>query len=494
MSLGHGWSFAPSVRTPAVVGLAGSLLLSGAAYWVGAVPLWFRRPGEPILSLMRIGSIPPRIAFYVGLGALIAAWLVLGRQLLGEPGRILWREVRRIGYLWLTPMVLAPPLGSRDVWAYAAQGQLVYHGLDPYTSGPSALPGAFADEVSARWVSTPAPYGPLWLLIGRGLAAIVGEHVTLTVVVLRLIAVAGLIMTAVGLPGLAAVAGGRIDVAMWLVIANPFVLYLGIGGGHNDMLMVGLMLVGLRLVVGCPTTSRLVIAAALIAAAAAVKSPAVVALPFAALLWIGAPFGREPVDWRRCVSATTVAIVTGAVIFALITLASGLGLGWVKQINSAAPIVNWMSVPSLLAILARAVIGHPHGASRVNPTMRGFRTAGTVLTLVTLPALWWVAIRRTTWAMLATALFLLVVLGPTVQPWYFIWSLAVAAALALRARTVVVFAAASIALTIMIEPGGRGFQMHPQVIGMIAGSAALCSYVFRSVLTPSPQRADALRA
>ena len=62
------------------------------------------------------------------------------------------------------------------------------------------LPGAFSVEVSHRWIDTPAPYGPLWLLMGHIIAAVVGNHVGITVAVLRLLAIIGLLILAATVP------------------------------------------------------------------------------------------------------------------------------------------------------------------------------------------------------------------------------------------------------------------------------------------------------
>ena len=142
------------------------------------------------------------------------------------------------------------PLGSRDLWAYAAQGQLVRHGLDPYTLGPSALPGSFAEEVSHRWVDTPAPYGPLWLTLDRFVA--VRGHQRLGRGG-RAEAVRGRSVSCCSRGRCRCWpqrAGGRADLAIWVGLANPLVLVLGVGGGHNDLLMVGLMAAALVVATG----------------------------------------------------------------------------------------------------------------------------------------------------------------------------------------------------------------------------------------------------
>jgi alpha-1,6-mannosyltransferase len=463
-----------SPRLAAYVGLAGSIVISVLSYWVAAIPVFFRRPNTPVISWFTINGAPEKVLFYVGLAALILAWLQLGRLSLDRVPGTDWRWLRRVACWWLAPIVAAMPLGSRDLWAYAAQGQLVRHGLDPYTSGPSALPGAFAEEVSHRWVDTPAPYGPLWLTLDRFVAD-VATNVWAAMVVLKLFAVVGFVLLAWALPLLAKRAGGRADLAIWIGLANPLVLVLGVGGGHNDLLMVGLMAAALVVATGPGSWLRTLGLASVIATAAiAIKSPAVVALAFLVPLWLHhAPSAQGWRNRRGIVLASLIVAAGSIALFAAFTAVSGLGWGWIKLVNSAAPIVNWMSLPSLLAICWNLALGITHGTTSVNATMRGFRTAGTAISIVLLLGAWLVALRRQWWQLLAAALLVVVVLGPSVQPWYFCWALAVAAAFVTRRAWICWLSAASVALVVVIRPNGTGLQMQPPVFPIAAGAALL---------------------
>ena len=380
-----------SVRSIGWLGFAGCSTMAVSSYWVGAVPLYFRQSGAPVRAVFPVGALAPRIAFYLGLIALFIAWGAMGRRVLGVESSPDWRMLRRIGLSWSAPMMASVPLASRDLWAYAAQSQLVLHHLDPYNLGPSALPGAFSVEVSHRWIDTPAPYGPLWLYTGRGIAAVIGGHVGLTVAALRLLAALGLILVAFSLPTLARRAGGEPGRAIWLVVANPITVILGIGGGHNDMLMVGLMSVGL-LIVTRPSWSirNLLLGTILLTMAVAIKSPAAVALAFAVPIWFAgrrAATGNQT-SIRSAVGTSAAALFTAVGLFTLITWLSGLGLGWVKQVNSAASVVSWMSFPSGAAILWDLVHGQLHRSLKLDAQMTDFRTVGTVVSIGLLAALW----------------------------------------------------------------------------------------------------------
>ena len=118
-----------------------------------------------------------------GLTALCTAWW-FGRRL-ASPSR--WIVVTAA--LWILPMLVVPPLASRDLYAYACQGALFDSGLNLYAVGVSAQPCPWLDSVSVVWRDTPTPYGPLFLLL-TGAAAAFGSQVA-AIGVFRLLAVVG---------------------------------------------------------------------------------------------------------------------------------------------------------------------------------------------------------------------------------------------------------------------------------------------------------------
>jgi hypothetical protein len=169
---------------------------------------------------------------------------------------------------WSTPLLLIPPLFSRDAWSYAAQGALVAEGYNPYEVGPGVLSGHIVEAVDPMWMQTPAPYGPLPLAYG-GLVA----HLTLDPYVLmlahRLLAVLGIVLIAWAVPRLATACRVDPTFATWLVVLNPMLITHGIGAAHNDVLMLGLACSAFALAL----TGRWGTAAVVAGAAAAVKLP-----------------------------------------------------------------------------------------------------------------------------------------------------------------------------------------------------------------------------
>ena len=224
----------------------------------------------------------------LGLGLYAAAWLRLCRHVARAEGAD--REdalalVRHATVVWSAPLVLAPPLFSRDGWSYAAQGVLTHFRISPYEHGPGVLVGPIVQGVDPRWMETAAPYGPIPLLFGDAVAGFTGNPWML-VIAHRSFALIGLALLAWSVPRLAAWAGINPALSSAVVLCSPLMLAHGVGGLHNDLLMVGLM------------TSALVLAAergwmwgaALGGLAAAVKLPgglvcigvALIALPVGA--------------------------------------------------------------------------------------------------------------------------------------------------------------------------------------------------------------------
>ena len=146
-------------------------------------------------------------------------------------------------------------------------------GVDPYVWGPGYLNDKFSVSVDAPWQWTPSPYGPVFLWLAGRIVALAGNHLVPAVIMLRLLSVVGLLLVAWALPRLARAHGVPPQRALWLGVANPFVLLHGIGGAHNDTLMVGLLVAGLAIASKSPSTRRLVVATAWSASPRSSRSP-----------------------------------------------------------------------------------------------------------------------------------------------------------------------------------------------------------------------------
>src|SRR5262245_12278465 len=107
------------------LGFAGSVLLSVGAYVGGALPTVFPDV-NPVTIFQRHLGPPVYIVWAVGTASLVSAWW-LGRRHIGRGVlRPSWVLVTAV--LWILPMLVCPPTGSRDVYAYSCQGALMAAG------------------------------------------------------------------------------------------------------------------------------------------------------------------------------------------------------------------------------------------------------------------------------------------------------------------------------------------------------------------------------
>ena len=116
----------------------------------------------------------------------------------GTPLKHLWLILG----LWMIRTVVAP-IFSRDVFSYAAQGEMVSHHINPSTTGPSPSVPVPLNRVDSLWLNAPAPYGPLFLMIDGFFASASFHHTLVTVILLRLLAAAGVTLITWVVPKLA---------------------------------------------------------------------------------------------------------------------------------------------------------------------------------------------------------------------------------------------------------------------------------------------------
>jgi alpha-1,6-mannosyltransferase len=459
---------------PVLLGLLGSVLLATMAAGAGGIlvsdPLLSGGP----LSWIRYGHGHDlaTVALYLGVGMIVWAWVRLGRDVLSGTATV--QQVQVASAVWTAPMLLSPPLFTRDVYSYLAQGALALRGLDPYQLGPAKLPpGAIADNVHYVWQTTPAPYGPLFILIAKTINQLTGDDLILGVIGIRLVLLSGLALLAYALPRLADQLGGDRTIVLWLVIANPLTVVHLVGGPHNDLLMTGLLATGTLLVM----VRRHVAGITLVTAAMAVKASAGIALPFLVWIWAARLPGNRRAQLLRA-GAGSVAVF--AAVFTAITVLSGVGLGWIPALNAPSLIVNWMSLPTAAGQLTHALAA-PFGRFSDGPFIMVCRLLGSAVFVAVFARQWWLARDGAVAAVQRAALVLLwaALLAPATLPWYLTWSLVLGAALPWPRRSLAWAVAASTWLVLCTYPTGQSafndwpYQLEMVAVSLVAGAALL---------------------
>ena len=237
----------PAGGSPSAPSARSAWSLSGSA--IGSVPQpagdkwWFTVPvGTGLgahLGLLRLGRRPPgrlgRESASTPTGAACRSapsWLILG--------------------LWGLPFFLGAPLFSRDLYSYVAQGHLADHGLNPYVVAPAALGPRQPPLLDRLGVAAHGlPVRPT--LRGRQPRRSIR---------IRIIAGARRswcsgpsswsvsVLLMVSLPVLARRLGNDPGLALWLAVLSPLALFSFVSSGHNDALMLGLMLAGITIGIG----------------------------------------------------------------------------------------------------------------------------------------------------------------------------------------------------------------------------------------------------
>ena len=436
-------------------GLAGSVLLAVAAHLGGVGPVW--QPNTEVLDLLRgaHGVVMP-LAWVIGIALLTTAWWA-GRHVVPDTR---WAYVT--AGLWLLPMLLPAVLGSRDIYSYACQGAVVAAGGNPYTAGPGELGCPWLESTAPIWRDSPAPYGPLFVLLAGGAAAL-GGTLAGTLALLRAVAVAGVLLTAVCLPVLAGRAGVPPHRAVWWTLACPLVAVHLVSGAHNDAVMVGLLVAGLTVAATARERWPLLIAAgALLGLAVAVKATATVVVPFAALVAAGGAGGLRPLLVR---GGTVVAGATAALL--AVTVASGLGFGWVRGLTRSGDSRQWTSPPTAVGLTVDYLGRVFGGAWHAVPVTR---VIGLVVLAVVLVALWWRARHGDPLLGAGLALAATVALSPVFHPWYATWPLAVLAATWARPsprRTPWLLVPCAVA-AVLVLPDGTSLALVTRLPGALA--------------------------
>jgi alpha-1,6-mannosyltransferase len=455
------------VRTIAL-GTVGSVLILVSALGAGAILAQDPLIGRGALSWIRYGHgrMLATVVLYVGFLLVVWAWVRLGRHVLA--GRVGTRPVLVAAACWIVPMLFSPPVFSRDAYLYIAYGTLPLHGFDPFTVGPGNLDvDPVVDNVDSFWQSTPAPYGPLFILLAKGVISITGTNMIMGVLLMRLGLVVGVLLLMWALPVLVRHLGGRLPVAMWLAIAGPMTVVHLIGGPHNDVLMVGFLAAGTALVLD----RRHVAGIVLVTIGVAVKATGAVALPFLVWVWAG---HLSSTRWRNFARACACSVGIFVATFAVATIVSGVNLGWIAALDAPTAIVNWLSLPTGVGELIHSVVGLVIDLDKVY-FVNAMRVVGGILMIVILVKQWWRArdggpdaVKRA-----AIALLVVAILSPATLPWYLTWGFMLAAALPWKRRQLAVQVSLAVFLVLTYTPAGDDLLYNWLFIACAAGVSVL---------------------
>lgn len=385
----------------------------GVGYLIMAPGSWLAvHPAVLPLRTTTAGVVICAVLLSIGVLLLMRSWLRLAQRI---PS---WGEdsvpaMYKALVMWGSPLLLCFPIYSRDVFSYWAQGGLLHAGQNPYQSGVSELPGWFAVGADGLWAESPSPYGPLFLLMARGIWYVSHGVPEMSIILFRLLAVAGVVLMVLVLPRLARAFGSPPGWVLWLCLLNPLSLIVFIPASHNDALMIGLMLCG----AWCALLRKRLVAVLLITAAVAIKPIAIVVLPFVILLTLKdtSRYLLRVREWAFVGVAALVLLGGGGWLL-------GVGVGWFTASLSAGSAILQTAPVGLLGLgigyLSQWTVGAD--AEQVAAVIYAVARALSAVILAVLllmprlgnPMLW-----------AGYGLAVVVLASSILQPWYLLWAL-----------------------------------------------------------------------
>jgi hypothetical protein len=389
--------------------------------------------------------------------AMFVGYLVLLRNVKHVPGRWVVGGILAVHAIF----VLAPPMALTDVFNYINYGRMevLYH-LNPYTSIPIVEPHGDPAFLLSNWHQLLSPYGPLFTLLTFAVVplGVAGSFWALKcLIALVSLATIALVWRCARLLGRDPVS------AVAFVGLNPIVLVWGLGGDHNDFLMMFCIVLGFYLLLLGRARARAapralqgirdwllpiswveVGAGAAFVTAAAFKASGAILIP---IVLAGMLRSR-----RGLVQMVIGMLLAGVALGVASLIAFGLHI---PDLSTQSQVVAQESVPNL--------IGFAIGAGGETTALRAVMTLALAASLIACMRAAYRhgdAIAATGWASLA----LLITLS-WVLPWYVLWVLPLAALSSSRRLRTAAAVVGAYLILVWMPAAGLLFQavgFHPE--------------------------------
>jgi hypothetical protein len=310
-------------------------------------------------------------------------------------------------------MFFAPPLALTDIFNYVNYGRMeIVHHLNPYTTTPNLEPHGDPSYALSNWHQLLSPYGPVFTLMTF---AVVPLGVAASFWTLKGLLMLASLATVLLVWRSARLLGRDPIAAIVLVGLNPIVLVWGLGGDHNDFLMMFFVVLGFYLLLrtgslpGALARNRARVGAGALGPDATTPHVSVADAP-AFDETTGVPVSRAAV-WRAGAGAafvTAVAIKASAGILLPVVLASLL-----RSRRALAQVLLGMALGAVVLGVASVAAFGPH--------FPDLATQGRLVTMTSLPNLLGLALGQggetTTLRLLLSSVLLASVAACSVLAW-----------------------------------------------------------------------------
>jgi len=379
-------------------------------------PHWMAGPLGGLWGGLPRDSTTLRWLFTGAIAAMYAAYLLAFAY--GSALRARW-VIAAVAVTHLV-FLMAPPLALTDAFNYINYGRMeVVHQLNPYTTIPILEPHGDPSYSLSNWHQLLSPYGPLFTLLTF---AVVPLGVAASFWALKVTLAAASLGMILLVWRCARLLGRDPVKAIVLVGLNPVVLVWGLGGDHNDALMMFFIVLGFYLLLRTrterepaagearrwppPLSPAGIGAGSAFVTAAAIKASAAVLIPVVLASLLSSP--------RRLAPVVLGVALAGVALGAASLIAFGLHI---PDLSTQGRLVTSESVPNL--------IGLGVGAGGETESLR--LALGGVLALAVLLCCAYAWRQRSALAASGWASVALLVTLSWVLPWYVLWVLPLAA-------------------------------------------------------------------
>jgi hypothetical protein len=207
----------------------------------GFFPGWMAGPLGGALPGFTNSATTLKYLFTGAIVAMYVSYLLVLKYVPRLPARWVLATIIAAHAIYL----LSPPLALTDLFNYINYGRMeVVHNLNPYTTIPIVEPHNDPSFLLSNWHELLSPYGPLFTLVTFAVVPLgVGGSFWALKALLMLTSLATILL--VWKSALLLKRDPRAAVA--LVGLNPIVLVWGLGGDHNDFLMLFFIMLGFYL-------------------------------------------------------------------------------------------------------------------------------------------------------------------------------------------------------------------------------------------------------
>ncbi|MCW3032612.1 MAG: alpha,6-mannosyltransferase [Solirubrobacteraceae bacterium] len=316
-------------------------------------PRWMAGPLGGLWPGLTGNSTTLKIIFSIAVVVMYLCYLLVLRRSRAVPARWVIATVLAVHVVF----ILSPPLALTDVFNYINYGRMeAVHHLNPYTTIPILEPHDDPSYALSNWHQLLSPYGPLFTMLTF---AVVPLGVAGSFWALKIVLAATSLGTLLLVWKCARLLGRDQVTALALIGLNPIVLVWGLGGDHNDFLMLFFIMLGFYLLLRAreqerhreqrsgpwfaPVSPDLLGAGAAFVVAAGLKASGGVLIPvvLAGLL-----------RHRRALAQVLTGMLLAAVaVGAASLLAFGLHI---PDLSTQSRLVTSLSVPNLIGLVVGA--------------------------------------------------------------------------------------------------------------------------------------------